>query len=251
MAQIDLRDRVLIVPVVSTANVSQLAADVMIASFFLQRIQSLDLAKYLIPVVGARDDNVPGIVTPLELYGSPDCRFAVIQQRSPAVKAYKQQFVDALLAFCQDASPSAIIFLSGVDTSDRTDEQMITLTYYYIPSSSPLDAACVESAVGLPIPCYTSPVTPSDALASAKSNDGVPFMPGGGLTRRILRSVTSTMPPTLCLIQFCTEGDNGSDAKLLAAVCSKLINVEPAQWRQPSSWETGLFGTPHVQKLYG
>jgi predicted ATP-grasp superfamily ATP-dependent carboligase len=50
---------------VSTANVGQLAADVLIASLRLERIGVFD-PKYFIPVVGAREDGRPGITTPYE-----------------------------------------------------------------------------------------------------------------------------------------------------------------------------------------
>lgn len=50
---------------VSVANVSQLAADLLIATLGLEQIGIFD-AKDLIPVVGAREDEAPGVTTPLE-----------------------------------------------------------------------------------------------------------------------------------------------------------------------------------------
>ena len=49
----------------STANVSQLAVDLLIASLELKHIGTFDPCD-LVPVVGGRDDNEPGITTPLE-----------------------------------------------------------------------------------------------------------------------------------------------------------------------------------------
>jgi hypothetical protein len=77
--------------------------DVLIASFSLKRVASID-ARYFIPVVGGRDDGEPGITTPCEcrlslwpthvtlnqayliVYTDDNVSFAVIQQRSPVLK---------------------------------------------------------------------------------------------------------------------------------------------------------------------
>jgi proteasome assembly chaperone 2 len=50
---------------VSTANVGQLAADLLIASLTLDRIGTFD-SRDLVPVIGAREDGGEGITTPLE-----------------------------------------------------------------------------------------------------------------------------------------------------------------------------------------
>jgi proteasome assembly chaperone 2 len=87
---------------VSTANVGQLAADVLIASLRLERIGVFD-PQYFIPVVGAREDGRPGITTPYEcksdlallfheeiyvwkVYGRSDLPLVMVQQRSPVLK---------------------------------------------------------------------------------------------------------------------------------------------------------------------
>ena len=50
---------------VSTANVAQLAVDLMIATLSLVRVAVFD-AGYCVPVVGAREDGLNGITTPIE-----------------------------------------------------------------------------------------------------------------------------------------------------------------------------------------
>ena len=50
---------------VSTANVAQLAVDLMIATLSLVRVAVLD-SRYCVPVVGAREDSLNGITTPIE-----------------------------------------------------------------------------------------------------------------------------------------------------------------------------------------
>lgn len=62
-------------PIVSTANIGQLAVDLLIASFSLQRIAVFD-PTYFVPVVGAREDGLEGITTALER--EPLCYYHVL-----------------------------------------------------------------------------------------------------------------------------------------------------------------------------
>lgn len=52
-------------PVVSTANIGQLAVDLLITNLSLEKIGDFD-PKYFVPVVGAREDGRYGITTPME-----------------------------------------------------------------------------------------------------------------------------------------------------------------------------------------
>jgi proteasome assembly chaperone 2 len=127
-----------------------------------------------------------------------------------------------------------------------------TPTYYiYPPNSPPWENSPLSSISQLPIPEYTSPVVQHPG--GAPQNEGpIPFIPGGGLTRRILSNLPASWSiPTGALLQFVLEGDNRSDASLMAAVVGKILCLEVQQWKQPLSWRQGLFGTPHDQTLYG
>ncbi|KAF5322168.1 hypothetical protein D9619_001700 [Psilocybe cf. subviscida] len=245
----ELKGKTIVIPVVSTGNIGQLAVDLIISSLSLERIAILD-PQYCIPVVGAREDGLEGMTTPLELYGNPKLEFVVIQQRSPVLKALKQQFIDALFAFIKSSEFSSVLFLSGVDLSNRTDSQMLTPTYQIRPkNSASVEGSPLASLLDLPIPIYTSPTQP---LSGQPTDDSeIPFIPGGGLTRRILSSIPSGWPiPTASVLQFVIEGDNRPDAGYLASVATRILNSDITQWREPTSWR-GLFGTPHDQTLYG
>ena len=52
-------------PIVSTANVPQLAVDLLITSLALEQIGVFD-SRDLVPVVGGREDGDEGITLPLE-----------------------------------------------------------------------------------------------------------------------------------------------------------------------------------------
>ncbi|KAH7924262.1 hypothetical protein BV22DRAFT_1091263 [Leucogyrophana mollusca] len=249
-SSLKLAGKVLVVPVVSVANVAQLAADLLITSLALDRVGVFD-PKFLVPVVGAREDGLPGITTPLELYANESQNIAVVQQRSPALKAFKQEFVDALLHFISTSGVSAVLFLGGVDMSNRTDSQMLSPTCHIIPATSaPISPSPLSALAELPIPAYASPV-PQFIQADA-DDKRIPFIPGGGLSRRILSSIPNTWQiPAVCLLQYVMEGDNRGDAQLMAAVASKVLKFDVRSWKQPGSWTQGLFGAPHDQTLYG
>ncbi|KAG6920272.1 hypothetical protein DXG01_005041 [Tephrocybe rancida] len=237
-------------PVVSTANVSQLAADLLIATLSLKRLAIIN-PEFLVPVVGGREEGLEGISTPAELYGAPEVDLLVIQQRSPVLKSRKEDFVANLLEFIQSSGVASVLFLSGVDLSNRTDAQMFTPTYQLQPPNGPsLSGTALDALTTLPIAAYTSPVlqSPYESL----QEHSVPFIPGGGLTRRILTSLPKDWSiPTATLLQFVLEGDNRGDARLFAAVVAKVVGHDLTEWRQPSSWNVGLFGAPHDQALYG
>jgi proteasome assembly chaperone 2 len=192
----------------------------------------------------------------------------------PPRQSRKQEFIESLLKFIHESPFSAALFLAGVDMSNRTDAQMtFVLSFvffflvvadneltstpnYYIhpPNSPPWDDSPLSSISQLPIPEYTSPVAQYPGSGGTPQNEGpIPFIPGGGLTRRILSSLppTSWSVPTGALVQFVLEGDNRSDASLMAAVVARILSLQVKQWQQPSSWRQGLFGTPHDQTLYG
>ncbi|EIM79186.1 uncharacterized protein STEHIDRAFT_163947 [Stereum hirsutum FP-91666 SS1] len=239
-----LAGNILVVPIVSIGNISQLASSLLITSLELECIGRFD-SRDLVPAVGGREDGLEGITTPLELYGHEGFEgFNVVDR--------KEDFIAKLLAFITDSQFSAILFLSGVDLSNRTDAQMITPTYHIVPPNSPAWKDTPLSTIStLPIPAYTSPVS-QNPLAPAHLESTIPFIPAGGLTRRILSSLPAAWDiPTASILQFVTEGDNRSDAFLMATAISKVLSLDTREWKQPLSWQQGLFGTPQDQTLYG
>ncbi|KLO19520.1 hypothetical protein SCHPADRAFT_918582 [Schizopora paradoxa] len=250
-----LKGKTLVVPVVSVANIAQLAVDLLIASLGLKRIGILD-SSYLIPVIGPRDDGEAGFTTPLELYGKEGLDVVFIQQRSPAMKEQKQEFVDLLMTFVRDYKIGALLLLAGVDLSNRSDAQMSSSTYKINLKRSPnLESTPLSKVSSLPT--YSFAPAQHSPTKETSSTDA-PFIPGGGLTRRILSTLSSTDStithvPTACILQFVLEGDNRGDAVYFARAVAELLSIDRhvVAWKQPSSWAAGLFGTTHDQSLYG
>lgn len=159
--------------------------------------------------------------------------------------------------------------MSGVDLSNRLDEQMLwvlfcsdnfdltlnfpprsTPTYQLQPNTTSLSATSLHKLTVFPIPKYTSPVPQKPGV---ENESQIPFIPGGGITRRILSSVPKAWSiPIAALLRFALDGDNRADAYSLASIVVQVVGIDlnSVEWRQPESWD-GLFGTPHDQSLYG
>jgi hypothetical protein len=60
-----LKSKTLLLPVVSTANIAQLAVDLIISTLGLTRLGILD-DRHLVPAVGARENGESGVTLPLE-----------------------------------------------------------------------------------------------------------------------------------------------------------------------------------------
>jgi proteasome assembly chaperone 2 len=154
---------------------------------------------------------------------------------------------DAQMMFVTSSRPLSVNFCLALTVVTFQS----TPTYYIRPPNSPSwDNSPLSSISQLPISEYSSPVA---QYPGAPQDEGpIPFIPGGGLTRRILSHIPESWQiPTVALVQFVLEGNNSSDASLMASVVAKLLSLEVQQWRVPDSWKQGLFGTPHDQTLYG
>jgi proteasome assembly chaperone 2 len=177
--------------------------------------------------------------------------------------------VQAIFKFVQEAKFSTLLFLTGVSPIDRTDMQMLyvllfvntiglnvlkacsTPTFHLISAGEPaIEKTRLKALRELSIPVYSSPVMakPNDLYAS------IPFVPGGGLTRRILASLPADLTATTAtLFRFVMEGDNRADAQCLAVATAESLSIRDVikEWNQPSSWQLGLFGSQPDQQLYG
>ena len=68
--------------------------------------------------------------------------------------------------------------------------------------------------------------------------------PGSGHLRHFIRMAEQdkySRREVVGLVMFAAEGDNSGDAREMASVVSKSINVEVTEWKAPRSWE-GVFG---------
>lgn len=130
-----------------------------------------------------------------------------------------------------------------------------TPTYQIRPTAGSLSSTPLARLAQLPIPEYSSPVPqhPLQDTDEAKPDGGVPFIPGGSLTRRILQTLSKSPSsvPTAAVLQFVLEGDNRADAAMLASAVIAVFGLSVSGFKEPRSWKQGLFGAPPDQTLYG
>jgi len=170
------------------------------------------------------------------------------------LKAYKEGFVKAMNQWIRGSQFKSVVILTGVDTTNRSDAQMHSPTYYCAPSSCPSEPLKKLEEHGLrpftvpPVPSYLKSET-----EPAQTKDGdIPFIPSGGLTRRMLQSLGPDWPiPTFALLHFVFEGDNRGDAGMLVALVNEVFELKLQQIQEPESWKKGLFGPSHDGSLFG
>jgi len=243
---VDFNGATLILPIVSSGNVAQLAVDLLISTLNWPRLGVFD-SQHLVPFVAPREDGAAGITAPLELHGKPGSSIFALQQRSPVMKTHKTQFLDLLISFVERSRFSSVIILSGVDLSERPDAHMHTPTFHIFPG------ARVPSKQ-LPGPIREIVATTPPFIESSFTD--IPVIPGSGLLRRVLKSIPDSFPPVIAILEYVLEGDNRYDARLLAAAIAKSLKkdlgaIPDDQWREPASWRGGLFGSNHDQALFG
>jgi hypothetical protein len=68
--------------------------------------------------------------------------------------------------------------------------------------------------------------------------------PASGHLRHFIRMAEQDMyskREVVAVVMFAAEGDNSADAREMASLIAKSINLEITEWKPPKSWE-GVFG---------
>ncbi|BEI93650.1 uncharacterized protein CcaverHIS019_0601090 [Cutaneotrichosporon cavernicola] len=219
-----------VIPAVSLGNVPQLACDLLVSSLSLHRVAFIGTGDTVAPFAGSGDD---GIVTGgLELYGTSTGDLLVLLQRAPTLKAKKEEHV-ALIASALKGAGVAIV-LASLDAANQDDAQLLTPIQAILPPSPPTQPTLTNLAKLPPLRLTLDPT----ASPSAGSTSYPPFLPGAGLTRRLLSALADQ--PSGAIAEWVVEGDNRGDAHALASALLSVLDID-AELREPASW-AGLFG---------
>ncbi|KAF1801324.1 PAC2 family-domain-containing protein [Mucor lusitanicus] len=232
----------LILPTVSIGNVPQLASDLIIHTFKLERVGFLD-DDSVMPVSGVREDtDAPGTTVPIEVYQSKDQRWTCIQQRSPTIKGKRQEYLDNMTRFA--AQFQQVVLLTSMDASRRLDSQI---------QGEPFR---VYGEHGLVIRAVTMgiPVLENFELETSQDSDNEHHvhLPGSGLAQHLYQQLDQKDVETTLLLMFALEGDNVQDGIEFARFINTLLKIQTtglSQWSPPKSWKF-LFGTPYNAELY-
>ncbi|KAI9028110.1 PAC2 family-domain-containing protein [Phycomyces nitens] len=239
-----LEGSTLVLPTVSIGNVPQLACDLIIHTLHLERIGFLD-DDSVFPVAGAREETGGiGVSVPIEVFQSQDHKWTIIQQRAPAEKGKKQQFLENIQEFVKAHKFSQVVLLTSIDASRRIDAQINSVPFRVLGTGK---SALSETAISIGVP-QLEHVDPNE------SETEIPSLPGSGLTRQLFRRFKQDGIPATILAMFALEGDNVSDSIAFVNFVNTLLGLKSnkdasAAWTPPKSWEY-LFGTPFNAELY-
>lgn len=256
----------LILPALSIGNVGQLVSDLLISSMGSQRVGYLDDPNVL-PCVG-NDAYGPipqgELALPLEAYDSPSNALTIIQQRSPVIKGMMIEFAKNVADFIAGSGKKHIIVLSSLDFGKWQKVDMSSgLQIHYLSSanSNGTDENC-EQLGWKKLEEYDSSqkhwkylndlaegnttledIISADELEEENYYASLPFAALFSFLKAKGLKVT-------CLLCYCSEGDNISDAFQLADAVCKLLKlshpttaIEGGKWRVPLSWMS-VYGPP-------
>ena len=171
----------------------------------------------------------------------------------------KTPFVQELWNFTSCFGFSKIIMLASSDSALRTDEQING----YLPLYTQFDISPRFQVLHVrdPNPNAQSDVaekmekltlskaselteSPTTSVQGPSGETKEKRFPASGYLRNFLRMAEDdkySKREVTALVMFAAEGDNSEDAKDMASVVAKSVDVEVAEWKTPKSWE-GLFG---------
>ncbi|GAA5828548.1 hypothetical protein JCM5353_004182 [Sporobolomyces roseus] len=263
----DFSSSTLLLPQPSLASLAQLASDLIIHNFSLQRIGFLGLRDHIPAVSGS--DGLPGqssggegVSFSVEVFQTPSKSLTVVLPRSPVIRARRPHYLDSMRKFIEVAGFKEVLIVASIDAALRGDEGLNSSTplrYFLLPSASP---------TSLPLSTVSSPYSTSTMTSESSSKPSIPIMPHSGLTRKLLESLSessSSMPPISTILIYTFETSETETAFYLADALSTVLKKELEElessverlsleeagegqasrgikWKTPRSWETGLLG---------
>eukprot|EP01112_Ceratiomyxa_fruticulosa_P007307 TRINITY_DN1892_c0_g1_i1.p1 TRINITY_DN1892_c0_g1~~TRINITY_DN1892_c0_g1_i1.p1 ORF type:complete len:248 (-),score=39.53 TRINITY_DN1892_c0_g1_i1:87-830(-) len=233
-----LANSVLVIPSLTIGNVGQLAVDILINTFELNRIGFLD-HKYVLPVIGndAFTPNGKGVLsTNLELYHNREHNLTVIQQRAPIVKGRSKDFTHDLVEWIRSKEFKTVVLLHSADAAYRIDRQMFGGQLRYFG----------EFSADLLVKLEGGTIRLEDETIDSTLRKG-------SYSRSLLEALSLQKIPVLGLMTFCNEGDNIVDAINIAEWVNFIFQFRASkdrvQWKFPESWRL-LQGDAFDQSLY-
>lgn len=264
----------LLIPLVSTGNVPQLTTDLVLHSLSeeFQFVRDLD-STYLHPFVGPLDyvfeqlkpvlfskrDSNKSYSTALELFYSESKSLYVIQQRTPVIQGYLNNFVkEVICPLVQELSIRDVVIL---DSFGALDEEIVANTSRTSKTNNFYsDAVCEVRSVGEMVREMESGLQLNPSPEQQSSNNIVSSLfrftsdsvqqevstrqQAFKFAYHLLNSPFSELQRIKYCSAFVHEGDNSYDAHLL---CDHLPNVIDGFTKinvhtPPVSWK-GVYGT--------
>jgi len=234
----------LLLPAVSVGNVGQLCIDVVLENLSPPPSFSCQvLHPSLIQVVSV--DCMEGLgstlSTALQVYRCDVKKLLIFQIRSGILPGQGAVFISDLLDWFKEMNCSEMIVLGSSHAHERTDAQIEGSPLRYTSSwerTVPENFIKLESRSRFP------------GLISDETEDSI-FIPGGGISKRILENSKQRKLSLTLLLKFCSEGDNSVDGVVLAEYLDQLVSVRDRELKTklPASW-SHLFGPPAPTQMF-
>ncbi|KAH7637462.1 Proteasome assembly chaperone 2 [Dermatophagoides farinae] len=261
----------LILPCISVGNVPQLSIDLLINRFLTDSGNDLELigylqSKYVRPFAGPDPFRLEGnlLSTSMQVFVSKRKKLVLIQQRSPIYKEYRDDFYREMFAWLSRHRFALVIVLSS------TFDQFLAPEYVVDQRGIPIMYLSNEHLKDV-TKCFLSeklaikPVMKMDPDSMRPSENGKIHLPGSGSARSFLRH--SMQQPMLCLVMYCSEGDNRHHSFYFADRIADILNSDndciveksdeelaglyrnPYRWIEPFSWRM-MFGDEPPPEMY-
>lgn len=242
----------LVLPAVTIGNVGQLAMDLLLTGLNCAHAGHLR-APAVLPVVGRAPEqpsHQASIVTAVEVYvlQERESPLVLIQQRAPVIRGQAQKHAEAVVGWAASHGCREILLLASANAAGRIDDQL-RADETNSPLSSRLRFAATSAALhGSRLAwkareeCGWSSLENQDARGWAPGDLDVvehdrlhgvhrlaAFLPTsrkGAFVRSILTVCEDQALPLTVLLQFAHEGDNSSDARILASAVAILLKLE-------------------------
>ncbi|XP_072393225.1 proteasome assembly chaperone 2 [Diabrotica undecimpunctata] len=227
----NLNNFVIIIPCVSVGNVPQLAVDLLIKTYNLEKVASVWHSS-IVPTVGADPYNCSSseICTACELYSNEDLKIACLQLRSTIETKTARKFFEDVYNSLKEMKVKKVVILSSAFDYELHN---IKKERFYFLGKSQLNLTNIPNIKEL-----------------EKSDNNKYSVNGAGFSIN-LYSVLSKTLDCLLLGKYISEGDNRPDAQSLL---EKVLNVTDLQQisknvEYPSSWDY-VFGAPPPIGIY-
>eukprot|EP00238_Polyblepharides_amylifera_P006451 CAMPEP_0196583396 /NCGR_PEP_ID=MMETSP1081-20130531/43414_1 /TAXON_ID=36882 /ORGANISM="Pyramimonas amylifera, Strain CCMP720" /LENGTH=264 /DNA_ID=CAMNT_0041904275 /DNA_START=86 /DNA_END=880 /DNA_ORIENTATION=- len=243
----------LIVPAVAGASVGQLAVDLLVSTLNLKRVGYLE-HPYILPCVGndaymysgpgAAPASLGHLASTVEVFCLPEKRLVLIQQRAPVAPGRHACFAASFASWVKLIGVRKVVMLAGLQAKWRTEERVglgMQLSYLATteqPRCAELGWALLSDEEFNQEKIRGARTPPWPVFCALQDQEGV---------------------DTVCVIAFCSEGDNISEGGAVAQMTADLLLLGQEgpdsgtpcalQWRMPPSWGN-LYGPAPDMALY-
>ncbi|XP_074644976.1 proteasome assembly chaperone 2-like [Tubulanus polymorphus] len=247
------KDKTLIIPAVSVGNVGQLAVDVIISTLNAKRIGYI-YTNCILPVVGNDPyaskvtDSSCLLMTACEVFEDEQNDLVIMQQRAPFAKGKSQEYREWLLNWIKDIGFKDVIILTSCHSHMRIDQQLFGTQLRHVTSSTFPKEHKEKIMTDLNWK-ELEEIPPEAGLDHEQSHN---YMPGAGIAKKLYESMSQENISALCVLTFCSEGDNVQDAIRLAThlnTWKNLIKDKESAWKIPVSWRL-FYGSKSDQTLF-